>query len=232
MKRRLLFSVVFLCVALMSASAYAVSFGLEIEYTGAFEPEGPMPWLAATFEDTGTNEVTLTMDATNLRGSEFVGGWYFNVDETFLPDPLALDFDYQSGPIASVARGANRFMAGNNLGDGFDIRFNFPQPSGSRFGAGQISIYEISINPTFGLDPDGQPLDGLVAESFNFVNEPRIGTGTFFSAAHVQGIGPSGDDSGWIAATGTTDIPEAASVLSLGLGILGIGLIARKRRFR
>jgi hypothetical protein len=68
----------------------------------------------------------------------------------------------------------------------------------------------------------------LNAESFNFTNEG----GNFLSAAHVQGIGPSGDDSGWIAATGTTDIPEAASVLSLGLGILGIGLIASRKRFR
>jgi hypothetical protein len=219
MKRGLLFSVVLLCVALVSASAHALSYGLNIEYTGASEPEGQRPWLTATFEDAGTNTVTLTMDATNLVDNEFVGKWFFNMDDAVVTDPF-LVFTHVSGPATPPSFGLNNKDAAGAQGAGFDILFDFPQNNGNRFGTGETSVYRVELT--------NDSSSTLMAESFNFTNE----AGNFYSAAHVQGIGPTGDDSGWIAATSTSDIPEAKSILSLGLGILVLGLVAHKRRLR
>lgn len=216
MRGVLIVGLALLCVASVTASALAVNFGLDFEYTGGTRPEGAQPWVQATFEDVVAEvpTVRLTMNATNLIGSEFVGAWYFNLADEFTTS-LSLLINYQSGPLASVSRGLNSFRAGNDLGDGFDLLFNFPQANGDRFGAGLTSIFTISAN-------------GLTAESFNLVNVPKEGTGTFYSAAHVQSIGTSGG-SGWIAASDTKQIPEPSILLSLGLGIVGLGLIARKK---
>lgn len=216
MRGKFLFVAVFLCVFSVTAGAHAVSFGLNVEYTGGAEPQGAPPWLKATFEDVKAEvpTVQLTMDASGLTDSEFVGAWYFNLADE-LTTSLSLLINNQSGPLASVSRGLNSFRAGNNLGDGFDLFFDFPQANGDRFGAGLISTFTISGK-------------GLSAESFNLVNVPKEGTGTFYSAAHVQSIGSS-KGSGWIAASDTKQIPEPSILLSLGLGIVGLGLIARKK---
>lgn len=230
MKKAILFAAL-CCLVLLSigSNAEAVSFGLDFEYSGAFDPQGEKPWLTATFDDVLTNEVQLKMDATKLVGSEFVSGWYFNLDDSI--NPLNLSFTYdgnasEGGPEAdSISTSQNGLSAGP--ASGFDLAFNFKTSNSnggaSRFGAGETVVYSIIFN-----DPDPNDTIILNAQSFDFKNAG----GNFLSAAHVQGIGPSGENSGWIAATSTTDIPEAASLLSLGLGILGIGLVARKKRLR
>jgi hypothetical protein len=223
MKNGLIISVTVLCVALISVSAQAVSlsFGLDTRYTGDLEPEGTIPWLTATFTDDNQpdNSVLLTMEAGNLVGSEFVSQWYFNMDDTLVTDPF-LVFTPVSGTTAPPSFGLNDKDAAGDDGAGFDILFSFDRGNGDGLGPGETSVYLIELTSDSVLN--------LNAESFNFTNE----AGDFYSVANVRGIDPSVDDSGWIAATTTNDIPEAASILTLGLGILGIGLVVRKRRLR
>jgi hypothetical protein len=220
MKRIILFaaSISLVLMLAMSSAADTITFELNFEYSGASEPAGPLPWLTATFKDLGTNSVELTMAATNLVGSEFVSGWYFNVDPKFNATFLVNEDDYDSGIKAESITGSNNGLKAGPA-SGFDLVFDFPTSNGKggdlRFGAGDESVYVIEAKD-------------LTAASFDFTNEG----GNFLSAAHVQGIGPKGEDSGWIAARRTTDIPEAASLISLGLGILGIGLVARKKRLK
>ncbi len=105
-------------------------------------------------------------------------------------------------------------------GDGwFDIQFDFPPPPGSfaaKFTAGESVIYDITSS------------EAIDVFSFDFSSAPGGGNGTFRSAAHVQGIGRDGDDSGWIGDENV--IPEPASVLVWGLLATAFAVAAWRRR--
>ena len=52
------------------ASAGTISFGFDMEYSGAEAPQGATPWLTATLDDGGTaGTVDLTLEARILPGS-------------------------------------------------------------------------------------------------------------------------------------------------------------------
>jgi hypothetical protein len=63
-----------------------------------------------------------------------------------------------------------------------------------------------------------------VAESFNFLSAPDGGSGPFLTAAHVQGIGPRGDDSGWV----TVPEPTGLALAGLGAAVLAGGCWRRR----
>lgn len=197
------------------AGATIVTWDLTYEFSEGTPPAGLAPWLTATFDDGDTaGSVRLTMDASGLTDTEFVSQWNFNFDTDNF-NIQNLQFNYvpspnSSGPAATVTVGANSFNADGNLGHGFDIDFAFPTEEASRFGAGEVVIYDITST-------EGAL---ITASSFDFLNEE----GNFPTAAHVQGIGLDGKGSGWIA----TPIPGAIWLLGPGL----IGLIGVKRKYR
>ena len=187
------------------ANAGTLSFGLDTEYTGGVAPEGTTPWLTATFDDGGiAGTVELTLDGTNLTGTEFVDEWLFNLDPTL--DPTALSFSTTSttGSFADPAihTGVDAFHAG---GDGlFDLQFVFANSGGiaERFGMGDRLVTEISGIGT------------LTAASFDFGS--ALGgsfAGPLRSVAHIQAIGADSMDSGWISA------PEPSSI---ALSVIGL----------
>lgn len=206
-------SLVFIAVAMLSSvtSGSVVSFDLG----DVFNPEAPAgdpPWLRAIFDDTGqpADTVLLTLSDISLTGTEFVTQWYFNLDPEF--DPLALQFSdpCKTGSFddPGISLGTDQFKAD---GDGkFDIFFAFATADGAptRFTAGDAAEYTITYS--------GE--GSLTADSFDFLSEPP--DSGYPTMAKVQGIGPSGDDSGWVT------LPEPATVLLLALG-LGI---SRHRR--
>ena len=205
----------------LPTQADTLTYNLNYVFSGQ-TPSGPSPWLTATFTDTGLNTVRLTMDASGLSGSEFVDGkgndkgWFFNLDPT--KDPTKLTFVFVSGNDAnSIVTGTNAFKAD---GDGsYDILFQWDPKPEDRLIEGQTAVCDITSSEA-----------GLLASWFDYLSEPSPGSGFLFhSAAHVQGIGPGGEDSGWIGDRNGGKIPEPSTLLLIGSGLLGLALCARKR---
>lgn len=180
-------------------------------------PAGPPPWVDAHFQDVTPGTVLLTLDNLGLSGAEFLSELYVNLSTAF--DPASLDFTYvgSSGSftLPAISAAANGYKAD---GDGYyDVGFAFETGHGSaeRFDAGESVTYEISGIP------------GLVATDFIAGSEMGGGAGTWYAAAHIQGIGSS-SSSVWASPLGVTPVPEPSGGALLVLG-LSVGLWPGRR---
>lgn len=204
--------------SMTQAQAASLTLNFDFEFSGGSDPVGTAPWVVATFDDGDTlGSVSLTIDASGLSASEFIGSTYFNLDPSLDPTSLAFTRTGGTGPSAaqtSISTGTNAFKAD---GDGlYDILFDFPPPPGSggaKFEAGEAVTYDIT------------GIASLAASSFDFLSAPDGGHGPFTAAAHVQGINAD-PDSGWIA---PSVVPVPAAVWLFGSGLLGLIGVARKK---
>ena len=209
--------------ALAPGSAEALSLEFGKVYDGA-QPESDGPWLTATFEDVdieGERSVKLTLEATDLNDYEFVSKWFFNFNPDLDASDLVFDRFYrqdadpEEDPIVKRIRTKTDKL--NAAGGGlYDIGIEFSTSEADRFGVGDSAVFLIS------------GIDGLTvtADDFNFMSKPPGGNGLFLAAAHIQGIGDDGKDSGWVA------VPEPGTMLLLGCGLVGVALLRRKLRTR
>ena len=199
-----------------NASATSISFGLDVEFSGATAPaSSTLPWMTITLDDSfgDANTVRMTVSATNLTGGqkgESINSFLLNFDpllDASLLDFIPFDLPEDSDSVPTSITGKNNdFMAD---GDGFfDIEFAMPPPtmsSESRFTAGETIIYDLIYDSPISIS------------SFDFFSEMGGGQGSFIVAAQILGIGNT-DESGWIGA-----IPEPGTALLLGLGMMGLG---------
>ena len=199
-----------------AADAAAISFEAAIEYSGATAPVGTAPWLVATFDDGDTpGSVDLILSTPNLSGNEFVSEWNLNLDPVLDATNLIFSAPSKTGSFAdpTVSKSTDTFMAG---GDGrYDIEFRFAtsnQGGGTlRFGAGESAMYTIT------------GIASLTASSFDFLSAPMGGNGPFLTAAHVQGIDPNDNQSGWVT------VPEPSALAILGLSIMPLAYRSWRR---
>ena len=197
---------------LIPSGVQAASFTYEFtnEFSFAHPPEGPTPWLTVTFDDGGTaGSVDVSLVATNLTDQEYAFEWLFNAE-----DPTILSFSEprKTGIFTTptINIGSDTYMAD---GDGFfDIQILFDNSDGpdSRFGVAEALAYTIT---------DGG-LNTITADSFHVWSYEDGGRGQYITVAHVGGIGPSDELSGWVPE------PGALSLLAIG----GLALLRRRRK--
>ncbi len=206
-------------VVLLSAGAASADLVMHLNnsYTGS-TPAASAPWLTASFSQTGTDSVRLTL-TSNVTGWEVISTVFFNVADG---QSVAATFNetLSSGSFQTPTAGTGLFAAGG--GSVYDMRILFPinQPA-NRFGAGDVAVFDLTG-------------EGLTESDFNFLSGGALSN---LAAAHVQAIGPNRNGSGWIADGGggggvVVPLPPAAWAGLIGLaGAAGLSW-SRRRAYR
>ena len=215
-----------------TAQADILTFNLDYAFSGTV-PNSSSPFLIATFKDgtdcptcaAGTVELILT---SNLDAAgEFASEWDLN-------SKVAL-----TGITASTTSGSfnaptiEAFSEDHYKADGdglYDFGFLFDTSGGS-----STTRFDGSDSATFILSA----ASAINVLTFQQLSTDAGGSGPFYTAAHIQGIGAS-SCSGWVsdgnglsgAASGTTtcaSVPDSGTTVGLlGLAMLGLGILRRR----
>jgi len=198
-----------LVVVVGPATADMATFELTREYSGATPPSGNAPWLRASFLSTTPGTVELRLESFLSGTGEFISCWEFNLDSAF--DPSLLTFTQDFGPIATIDAQVDKFKAaGTGL---YDVRMQWPT------GAKKPDRFDSDFDLAEFVITSPEPLTAASFAAFSTGGGNALHG--LYTAAHIQGIGRGGDDSGWI----TTPVPDAGL-----LAILGLGTLASMRR--
>lgn len=209
MKKLMCTSAVAAALALACAGAQAATYDFTTEFSGGTAP-GTGPYATISYTDTvGGVLMNLTLLSNSIDWN--AKSLYINYAGGAALTPAS--FTLVSGEAAtSIQVGSDSFKAD---GDGyFDILLNYP--NGGGFNQGESSQYQIA---------------GAAASSFDATSAPGGGNGTWYAAIHAQNTSAEGA-SGWLGAVpgGTVSEPGSLATLLAGLGLLGLGFVARRRK--
>ena len=204
----------------ISYNANALQFVLHNEFSGGQQPVGS---LQVDITNSGANAVDLKITSL-LSGTEFLDELYLNLDPALNPSLLSFGVTARTGsfgPLVGgtdpvVSKGVNAFDADG--GGSYDINFQFDiAPPGDRFNNSDSITYHVT------------GITGLDESDFNFLAAPHGGNGVFTAAAHIQGVGPNADGSGFIAPNGVPGVPDGGStVMLLGGTLACLGALRRR----
>jgi len=203
-------AVLFVIFGLTAAETRATSYDLNYIFNGGtFDTSNN--YLTATFVDSGTNTVTLTLTSHLSDPNYYIQEVVFNVDPNIAPSGLTFTVNANGTvlnltDIAHTGQDAQILNGGGNQGFGFDVLLSFPSANKDRFNNSDTVV--LTITGT-----------GITAESFDFLNTAGVAN----VAAHIAP-----------AAIGNTinNVPIPAAVWLFGSGLLGMIVIRRFDRRR
>jgi hypothetical protein len=155
--------------------------------------------------------VRVTVTNNLVDPGAFLGALYLNTSVAPLAGAVGtcVSCAATGGQTMSFSFGSDAFQAD---GDGrYDILVNFATDAASRLTPGESIVFDITSSTP-----------GFTSDSFLVFSAPGGGNGPFQAAAHLQGL-PNGQSDF------VSEIPEPASLLLLGSGLIGVATGLRKR---
>ena len=227
-----------LALALSAVSGFAsVSFNLSKVWSELPGYPGG-PWGTVTFENTGvTDQVQVSITATNLNTGEFISDFYFNFSNSSTAQTATFSITANpTGTTPDIHYGTSTTQCGDNAGgcradgDGrFDARFLFDTAGANRFTNGET--FTVLITSA-----------GITEAIGNLRSETSDGDLGYRAAIHLQGInfngtscsawiGDAGGNSGQVTSPGACGyVPEPIhSGMYLGIALAGGAYLLRRR---
>jgi hypothetical protein len=198
---------ILLAVPILAAPA---AFGNAIRFD--FGPAGT-PSMKALFEDSGPNQIQLTITALALSGNNSVNSLFFNFNPAFDSQSLIFTQTGSIGGVLGSASTANDSYKAIGGGGKFDININFGQSP--TFVTGDVVTFSIT------------GIGDLSVNDFLYQETAAAGRNPTYAVGSLQEL------SGVVVVQGTptTEVPDAAPTFGLlGLGLLTIGLFFRRHR--
>lgn len=204
-----------------SASTISTTIDLNTVFTGN-TPDGPAPWLTASFtSNVGLSTGTLTLQSL-LSGSDFlqgangVTGWAF-----YLSGNSVSSFSC-TGTCADTVT-TTPLDPPSGLGT---FNYGFGWLSGNRFSGADSATYVLTFNSVLTANP-------FVANSDKWISVAHVqGITGGCSAYIVAGTGEVGQQDGPCVQSPPPNVPEPADLGLFGFGLVLIGLFIGLRKLR